>query len=150
MILYRISNCKYARDISGTGAKMFGGRWNSAGTPMHYMAENRALAALEVLVNIDNVSDTSQLCLSIFELSDESIELCNLNQLPKNWRAYPSSFELQKIGDEFVKTNKYLLLRVPSAIIEDEFNFLMNVNHPLAENIKILEIKPFSFDNRLL
>ncbi|AZI25898.1 RES domain-containing protein [Pedobacter sp. G11] len=150
MILYRISNCNYARDISGTGAKMFGGRWNSAGTPMHYMAENRALAALEVLVNIDNVSDTSQLCLSIFELSDESIELCNLNQLPKNWRAYPSSFELQKIGDEFVKTNKYLLLRVPSAIIEDEFNFLMNVNHPLAENIKILEIKPFSFDNRLL
>ncbi|MCX3263588.1 RES family NAD+ phosphorylase [Pedobacter agri] len=150
MILYRISNCKYARDISGTGAKMFGGRWNSAGTPMHYMAENRALAALEVLVNIDNVSDTSQLCLSIFELSDESIELCNLNQLPKNWRAYSSSFELQKIGDEFVKTNKYLLLRVPSAIIEDEFNFLMNVNHPLAENIKILEIKPFSFDNRLL
>jgi len=150
MILYRISNCKYARDISGTGAKMFGGRWNSVGTPMHYMAENRALAALEVLVNIDNVSDTSQLCLSIFELSDESIELCNLNQLPKNWRAYPSSFEFQKIGDEFVKTNKYLLLRVPSAIIEDEFNFLMNVNHPLAENIKILEIKPFSFDNRLL
>lgn len=150
MILYRISNCKYARDISGTGAKMFGGRCNSVGTPMHYMAENRALAALEVLVNIDNVSDTSQLCLSIFELSDESIEFCNLNQLPKNWRAYPSSFELQKIGDEFVKTNKYLLLRVPSAIIEDEFNFLMNVNHPLAENIKILEIKPFSFDNRLL
>lgn len=150
MILYRISNCKYARDISGTGAKMFGGRWNSVGTPMHYMAENRALAALEVLVNIDNVSDTSQLCLSIFELSDESIELCNFNQLPENWRAYPSSFELQKIGDEFVKTNKYLLLRVPSAIIEDEFNFLMNVNHPLAENIKILEIKPFSFDNRLL
>ncbi|WP_316850991.1 RES family NAD+ phosphorylase [Pedobacter agri] len=150
MILYRISNCKYARDISGTGAKMFGGRWNSVGTPMHYMAENRALAALEVLVNIDNVSDTSQLCLSIFELSDESIEFCNLNQLPKNWRSYPSSFELQKIGDEFVKTNNYLLLRVPSAIIEDEFNFLMNVNHPLAENIKILEIKPFSFDNRLL
>ncbi|WP_316806932.1 RES family NAD+ phosphorylase [Pedobacter agri] len=150
MILYRISNCKYAKYSSGTGAKMFGGRWNSIGTPMHYMAENRALAALEVLANIDNISDTNQLCLTIFELSDESIEVCNVNQLPKNWRSYPSSFELQRIGDEFVKTNKHLLLKVPSALIADEFNFLMNVSHPLAENIKILEIKPFSFDNRLL
>ncbi|RDC56268.1 RES domain-containing protein [Pedobacter chinensis] len=149
MILYRISNCKHAKDVSGTGARLFGGRWNSVGVSMHYMAENRSLAALEVLANKNNINDANQLCLTIFELPEDSIDRYDHKQLPENWKAYPASLALKKIGDEFIRKNEYLLLRVPSAIIEDEFNYLMNVNHSLSDKIKIIEVKPFNFDNRL-
>lgn len=149
MILYRIANCNYARDTSGTGAKLYGGRWNSIGTPLHYMASNRALAALEVLSNKTTMSDSRNLCLTVFDLPEKSTQLINTTALPKNWRQYPAIPELKGIGDEFVKSGEFLLLRVPSVIIADEYNFLMNVSHPLAHELKIIEVKPFSFDERL-
>ena len=136
--------------MSGTGAKLFGGRWNSVGVSMHYMAENRSLAALEVLVNKNNISDAKNLCLTIFEVPLDSLEIYNTEQLPTDWRIYSASLGLKKIGDEFIKRNKFLLLRVPSAIISDEFNYLMNVNYELWEKVEILEVKPFNFDRRLI
>jgi len=149
MKLYRISNCNHAKDLSGTGARLFGGRWNSIGVSMHYMAENRSLAALEVLANKNHISDSNNLCLTLFELPENSIDLCDIQQLPDYWRAYPAPLLLKKIGDEFIRKNDFLLLRVPSSIIEDEYNYLMNVTHPLAKEIKIIAVKPFSFDARL-
>lgn len=148
MILYRISNCNRADDISGTGAKLFGGRWNSIGIPMHYMAANRALAALEVLAHKNAMTGGQNLCLTIFEVPDESIIEVKITDLPGDWKDYPSILFLKKLGDKFVKQGKFLLLKVPSAIIEDEYNYLMNVYHPLADQVKIKEIKPFRFDNR--
>lgn len=149
MILYRIGNCIRAGDVSGTGAKLFGGRWNSIGTPMHYMAANRALAALEVLANKNTMTGGENLCLSIFEVPENSIITIEISDLPDDWRDYPSIPSLKKLGDKFVQQGKFLLLRVPSAIIEDEYNFLMNVSHPLADQIKVKEIKSFRFDERL-
>ncbi|UKT64444.1 RES family NAD+ phosphorylase [Pedobacter mucosus] len=136
--------------MSGTGAKLFGGRWNSVGVPMHYMAENRSLAALEVLANKNNISDAKNLCLTIFEVPSDSIEIYKPEQLPEDWRMYSAPLILKQIGDEFIKQNKFLLLKVPSVLIEDEFNYLMNVNHDLCEKVDILEVKPFNFDKRLI
>ncbi len=150
MILYRISNCNRANDLTGTGAKLFGGRWNSVGTPMHYMAANRALAALEVLANKNAMSGGQNLCLAIFEVPEESIISIEIADLPENWKDYPSILFLKKLGDEFVQQSEFLLLKVPSAIIEDEYNFLMNVYHPLADHVKVKEIKHFRFDGRLV
>lgn len=150
MILYRISHCKHSKDTSGTGAKLFGGRWNSVGVPIHYMASSRALAALEVLVNMNNLNNNLNFCLTSFELPEQSIQVVNIGELPENWRNYPSGLGLQQIGDNFVKQNDKLLLKVPSAIIEDEFNYLMNVAHPLAAEIRVIDVKSFSFDARLL
>lgn len=149
MILYRISNCNRADDVSGTGAKLYGGRWNSIGIAMHYMASSRALAALEVLANKNVMTGGENLCLSIFEMPDESIITIEIADLPEGWRDYPSIPFLKKLGDEFIQQSKFFLLKVPSAIIEDEYNFLMNVHHPLAAQIKVKEIKPFRFDRRL-
>lgn len=150
MVLYRICDCKHAHDVSGTGAKLFGGRWNSVGVPLHYMASNRALAALEVLANKSSMSSTVNLCLTVFEVPENSIEVLKVNELPKNWRDYPSNTNVKKIGDDFVKRQKSLILAVPSAIIADEYNHLMNVQHPLAKQIKIIEVKSFEFDERLV
>ncbi|GGI29211.1 RES family NAD+ phosphorylase [Pedobacter mendelii] len=150
MVLYRISNCLHAKDYSGTGAKLFGGRWNSVGTPLHYMASTRALAALEVLVNKNSMINCTNLCLTVFELPEKSIKMLGITDLPENWKNYPAPLSLSKLGDNFVKENDFLLLKVPSSVIDDEFNFLMNVNHPLADKIKIIEVKNFNFDSRLL
>lgn len=150
MVLFRISNCVHARDCSGTGAKLFGGRWNSIGTPLHYMAASRALAALEVLANKNVMRSTKNLCLTVFEIETKLIKNLTVSELPTHWKEYPGSSELEKIGDQFSNQNEYLLLKVPSVLVEDEFNFLMNVNHPFAHTIKIIEVKPFSFDYRLM
>ena len=149
MILYRISDCKRADDLSGTGAKLFGGRWNSLGVPMHYMAASRALAALEVLANKSVLTGGNNWCTATFEVPENSILTIEADDLPKDWRTYPSIALLKKLGDEFVLQGNFLLLKVPSAIIEDEYNFLMNVYHPLADEVVIKEIKPFRFDGRL-
>lgn len=149
MLLYRISNCVHAKDISGTGAKLFGGRWNSIGVPLHYMAASRALAALEVLANKNSMTHTNKLCLTVFEIETELIKSFDVVDLPKNWKNCPGPLSLTQIGDEFVEKNNFLLLKVPSVLIEDEYNYLMNVNHQDSNTIKVLEVKPFSFDNRL-
>lgn len=149
MLLYRISLCKRAEDMSGTGAKLFGGRWNSVGVPMLYLASSRALAALEVLAHLTSIQDPESFCITVFEVPDNSIEEVEKYLLPKDWNTYPSPSSLKKIGDSFTKSNQSLLLKVPSAIVEDECNYLLNVNHPLLDKVKIIGSKPFLFDKRL-
>ena len=116
--------------MSGTGAKLFGGRWNSVGVPMLYLASSRALAALEVLAHLTSIQDPESFCITVFEVPDNSIEEVEKYLLPKDWNTYPSPSSLKKIGDAFTKSNQSLLLKVPSAIVEDECNYLLNVNHP--------------------
>jgi len=149
MLLYRISLCKYASDVNGTGAKLFGGRWNSIGIPVLYMASSRSLAALEVLASLTSLQDPESFCVTVFDVPDTSIAEFDKNYLPVNWNTYPAPAILKRKGDEFVKSNDSLLLQVPSAIVEDEYNYVLNVNHPLANTLKIVEVKPFLFDKRL-
>ncbi|ACU05508.1 MULTISPECIES: RES family NAD+ phosphorylase [Pedobacter] len=149
MLLYRISLCKRALDVSGTGAKLFGGRWNSVGIPVLYLASSRALAALEVLAHLTTVQDPETFCVTIFDVPASSIQTIEKELLPKNWNSYPSPSLLKKRGDAFAKANEALLLKVPSAIVEDEYNYILNVNHPLSLKVKIIDSKPFLFDKRL-
>ncbi len=149
MLLYRISLCKRASDLSGTGAKLFGGRWNSIGVPMLYLASSRALAALEVLAHLTPIQDPEDFCITVFEFPESSIEEIEKYLLPENWNSYPAPSSLKKKGDAFVKANASLLLKVPSAIVEDEYNYIVNINHPLLSEVKILGSKPFIFDKRL-
>lgn len=148
MNLFRITHCQRALDCTGNGAKLYGGRWNSVGVAIHYMAANRALAALEVLVNSSRMNLGSSWCLSIFEVPEVSIQEIKIHDLPSDWRDYPASQQLKRIGDQFVLANQFLLLKVPSCLIEDEFNYLMNPLHPLATELKVVASKPFSFDTR--
>jgi RES domain-containing protein len=149
MLLYRISLCKFATDLNGTGAKLFGGRWNSMGIPMVYMASSRALAALEVLANVAALQDPESFCITVFDVPEDAIDVVDKDYLPQNWSSYPAPSRLKDIGDAFVKRNDFLLLKVPSAIVEDEYNYLLNVNHPMASQVKIELTKPFLFDKRL-
>lgn len=148
MIVYRISNPAYSNDISGTGAKLMGGRWNSKGIPILYTSEHISLAVLEMLVNTQFKDYAIALdMLSIQLPANIVINEINLKKLKKGWiedYGYTAF-----IGDEFIKDKQNLLLKVPSAVITDECNYLINPLHTDFKKIKILETRSFKTDERL-
>ncbi|WP_114936564.1 RES family NAD+ phosphorylase [Mucilaginibacter endophyticus] len=150
MILYRISKCNYAADLSGTGARLYGGRWNSEGKPMLYLASSRSLAVLEVLVHLDPLTIPGNYCLTEIEVPDVEIVTVEIEQLPTDWRDISGPVVLRQLGDAFLKKQKYLLMKVPSSIVPAEYNYLLNPLHPDALTVKLLKREPFSFDRRLL
>ncbi|MGN6178463.1 MAG: RES family NAD+ phosphorylase [Mucilaginibacter sp.] len=150
MILYRIAKCNYAADLSGAGARLYGGRWNSIGQPMVYMAASPSLAVLEVLVHLPPSIFPANFCLAEFDISDNSILTADNASLPDDWQDVSPPIALKRLGDAFLKQNKYLLMKVPSVIVPQEFNYLLNPLHTDAAKIKLVEKKAFSFDARLV
>ncbi len=149
MILYRLTRKKYVNDLSGAGAKVFGGRWNSVGLLMLYLASSRSLAVLEVLVHLQPTFIPDDYCMITIEAPDD-FEAVDEKHLPKNWQESPDEHNFKKIGDKFLRESKKLLLKVPSSIVKEEFNYLANPLHAKASKLKVIQIDPFSFDSRLL
>jgi len=150
MHVFRISRAEYINDLTGVGARTYGGRWNRKGTSMVYTAESRALATVEYLVHVPFSITPHDLAISCIEISDKvkPLEL-QLSELPGNWRDYPPPDKLAELGTAWVKSKSSLLLRVPSAVV-DEYNILINPLHPDFKHLKIKETKQYFFDNRLL
>lgn len=150
MKLYRLSREKYASDISGTGAKLNGGRWNSRGKSALYTAENISLAILEVAVHLDLDLIPEDYYLIEIELPETAtIQTLNPSDLKRHWDSLPHSESTQLLGDDFLVANEYLALKVPSAIVPQEHNFIINPLHPDFLKVKITKTDAFSFDNRL-
>ena len=147
MILYRIAKRPYA-DLYGTGARLYGGRWNSEGRSMVYLTSSRSLAVLEALVHLSPTNLPIDFCIMTIDAPDDLLEI-SVNQLPKNWNEYPEHNSLKQIGNDFLIKQKHLLLKVPSAIVKEEFNYLLNPLHKDAGLVKILNTQPFAFDQRL-
>jgi len=149
MILYRITNSKYADDLSGNGARLYGGRWNSEGRPMLYLASSRSLAVLESLAHIVATNIPDDLVMLTIEAPVDFLAVPE-NILPDNWNEYPEQHILKQIGNSFLQRNEHLLLKVPSALVPEEFNYLMNPLHSKASKVKIINKSPFRFDERLV
>jgi RES domain-containing protein len=148
MIVYRISNTVYSDDISGTGAKLNGARWNSVGMPMLYTTQHISLAVLEMLVNTNFKDYSIALDLLYIQLpTNPSTTEIKLSKIKDNWKEDASYTKF--IGDEFIKQQQSLLLKVPSAVINEEFNFLANPLHADFKKIKIIKTKSFWPDQRL-
>ncbi len=152
MLLYRICNQKYAHDLSGQGAALYGGRWNPRGMPMVYTAGSTSLAYLEYLVHNLHVLSTKAVCLVKIRINPGTDpETLEQGALPHDWqeKTYtPQS--TQNMGERFLTGNKAYVLKVPSAIVSDEFNFLLNPSHPDHDLTSIEEcIDPFVIDERL-
>jgi len=148
MLLYRITNAQYADDLTGTGARLFGGRWNSEGKPMVYLASSRSLAVLESLAHLVPTNIPDDFVLLMIEAPDDFYAIPE-NVLPDNWNEYPEQHILKQIGNSFLQRNEHLLLKVPSALVPEEFNYLLNPLHPRAGKVKIIKKSPFNFDERL-
>lgn len=150
MKVFRICKEKYANDLSGTGAKLVGGRWNSKGIPILYTSESRALAMAEVAVHLPyNLIPNDFVLVTIDIPENLKLEEVLVKNLSKKWNNFPINNSTQNIGNEFVKNNDALVLKVPSAVVAGDFNYLINSNHKDFDKIEIENIIPFIFDNRL-
>jgi RES domain-containing protein len=161
MKLYRITTCNYANDLSGEGAYLYGGRWNSKGTRLLYTAESSALAMLEALAHITMVHQKRAYCKVVLDCSglvphqpggadSDFFKSVSVNELPQHWRNNPGPDALKQFGDDFIKEGKCLGLKVPSVLDPDSCNYLINPNHALFAELKIHSISPVSFDQRFL
>ncbi len=150
MILFRLTKEAYADDLSGAGARLYGGRWNSKGKATVYMAASQSLALLEVLVHLPALIEPKNYYLVSIEVPETGIIRVDTKDLPPNWYAMQPPTIIKKIGDDFLTANKYLLLKVPSAIVPAEYNYLLNIQHPDMKKVKVISKELFSFDKRLV
>ena len=148
MILYRFSHPKFSHDLSGTGARLKGGRWNPTGIPVLYTSETISLALLEVLANSHTLEELQPLQLMEIHIPDSAeYHEVKLQSLKKNW--YQDFDYTQWLGQEILKNKKPLLFQCPSAIIHKEKNWLVNPLHPDIKKIKLTVATDFYFDDRL-
>lgn len=148
MIVYRLTNSLYKDDISGNGAKIKGARWNLPGSSMLYTAENMSLCVLELLVHIglQDIQNFYHL-ITIAVPDDAPASEISIGKLKKGWLEDEDYTAF--MGTEFLKNNTSLVLKVPSAIIDEEHNLLINPYHTDFKKIKIQKSKEFIFDERL-
>ena len=153
MIVYRIEREKYLKTaLTGIGAFLSKGyRWNSFNTRLVYTAESRALATLEVSVHLDLSEDipTDRYYVEIEIPEDIMIQEVRIEDLPEGWDAKPPTLITQTIGDDFVQQNESAVLKVPSSIVLQEYNYLINPHHPDARKIKVAGKTLMNFDSRL-
>jgi RES domain-containing protein len=148
---WRVVKGKYGGEaFSGEGALKFGGRWNSRGTPLVYTSESLSLATLEILAGGISMPLLSKYVKIPVDFDASLIESFSVGSLPKEWTNYPPSIKTQKIGDNWVKESRSVVLKVPSVVIKEEFNYLINPFHSDFNKIFIGKPEAFSFDKRLL
>lgn len=150
MRVFRLSRKKYAAELSGKGAAKSGNRWNSKGTEIIYTAESRALAMAEVLVHLSLPMLPADYMMLEIEIPDEiSIKEIAIADLEEGWNSHPPRTHTQKIGDQFIRENDYSVLKIPSAVVPGDFNYLINPHHKKSKEIKVMDATPFPFDERL-
>jgi RES domain-containing protein len=148
MNLYRIGDCNYINDLSGRGAALYGGRWNSKDTYILYTAQSPSLALLEAVVHLGKLPAKGY-CMITIDVPDGNVHRIAANDLPPNWFASPGSDFLKKIGDDFIRSGKYLALALPSVIIPEECNYLLNPAHKLFRAITVTSQTPVRIDERI-
>lgn len=148
---WRIVKRRHAANaFDGEGARIHGGRWNSSGTPMVYLATSRALALLEILVHLGD-EDCLLTSYVIVRVDFESAWARELpaKKLPSGWNQWPAGAATRTLGDAWIARAGSLLLAVPSVIVPEERILLMNPRHPKAAQLKIGRPISLNVDSRL-
>ncbi len=148
--VFRIAREKYVRELSGEGARLFGGRWNRKGTALLYASESRSLAVVEFLVHVPISLVPEDVHITRLALpADAEADEFTPDRLPAGWNRYPAPEALADMGSAWVRKNKKLVLKVPSAVVAGERNFLINPAHRLFPKVRILDVEPFEAIGRM-
>lgn len=140
-----------ANDLSGKGAEITGGRWNDKGTPLIYTSSNRALAGLETVVHLNSgglpfnrylveVTIPDAVWASAISITDKTA--------PVGWDAEPASRTSSNYGNQWARANASLLLIVPSVVVPDESNILINPKHADIDQIEANKVRKWLYDPR--
>lgn len=149
MIVFRLCKKQFCNDLSGAGSFKHGGRWNSKGKSLVYCGETRALCTTEIAVHSPYGNTPDDYYLIHIEIPDDSILEVQQQQLPEGWNFFPHQDTTQHLGDLFITQSEYLVLKVPSATVQGEHNFLINPHHRFFTKVVIRHSEAFTFDNRL-
>jgi RES domain-containing protein len=151
MQVYRIARDKYAERLMASGASA---RWNLEQQYVIYAGASRSLCALELTVHRSGIRPDFSYRMMVVNISDAKkfYTIYTEDDLPNKWRndkMYPA---LQQIGSDWYENNKSLVLKVPSAIIPQEYNYIINTRHPdfTSKNVMLLRQEDFFWDRRLL
>lgn len=147
MLVFRITLTKYANTLLASGRAA---RWNSNDVKVIYTSNSRALACLENVVHRSKLGLSTNFSVMEIDIPNSiAITEVYLKDLPKNWDQFNQMHQMQKIGDLWIEECKTVILKVPSSIIHDECNYLLNPNHLDYKKIKLVATRPFLFDDRI-
>jgi RES domain-containing protein len=151
MNTYRIGQTKYARDMIGSGVD---GRWNVLGTYVIYTGGSLALSCLEKLAHTSGTNlYTGEFSVTIFKFPDDlpvkQVMIGELVKINHEWTKVINYPITQNIGSKWLNSKETAVLKVPSAIIDLEYNYLFNPAHPDFKKVKISAVHQFAFDTRL-
>ena len=136
--------------MSGEGAYLFGGRWNSKGTRVVYMGTSLAQASMELLVHLGRSEILNSYVKIAISFDDSLLEHIDVTELPLDWAWPEMASSVQQVGDDWVKSKSSPVLQVPSAAIVGEYNYIVNPEHPEYKKLRLSEITPYNFDPRLI
>lgn len=149
-LIWRVVRNRYSQaGLTGEGARIHGGRWTSPGYPVIYCAQNLSLAVLEILVHTDNKRSLSGFSKIALHIPGDKMHTISQENLPEIWDAPFPGPELQKIGDQWLLSQKSLILSIPSVLIHEEYNYLINPLHPDFSSLNISAVEPLALDKRL-
>jgi RES domain-containing protein len=148
--VYRILRKRYAKTpFDGEGAYRYGGRWSSPGIRLAYASEHLSLAMIEYFVHLDRDDPPPDLVVAAADIPDDvSRTSVTRGSLPATWRQTPAPVELASIGDRFARRRREAILVVPSALVPDESNWLLNPEHPDFRRVRIHPPELFAYDAR--
>ncbi|MDQ3847173.1 MAG: RES family NAD+ phosphorylase [Bacteroidota bacterium] len=151
MIVYRLSKEQYKNDLSGKGAEKAGGRWNSKGVAVLYTSTSRVLCTAEIAVHtpLGVVPKDYYLVTLEFPVSDP-IHTIEINNLPTDWKSFPYLHATQEIGDRFIAESRFLVMQVPSAVIQGDYNYLINPSHQFFCRLRLSVQSPMDLMNDCL
>jgi RES domain-containing protein len=151
---WRIAAPRHAKTpeemLSGEGAYLYGGRWNSKGTRLVYLGSSKAQSAMELLVHLDKSSVIGTYHSLQVNFPDDLVSHIDPDELPNNWSDASMASSVMAVGDSWVRDQGSVILRVPSAAVMGETNYLFNPEHPDAGKITVGEIELFDFDPRVV
>ncbi len=152
MELYRIVQEQYAADLSGNGAKLYGGRWNSEGLSALYTSSSRALALLETLAHTPAklLRQKKYLLLTLEVPDSAAVRSTSPAKLRAGWDAPEIPAFTRAAGDDFLRDNRQLLFRVPSIMVFEENNFVLNPEHPDMKKVRIIHRRRILFEDRMV
>jgi RES domain-containing protein len=148
---WRIVKRRHAETaFDGEGARLYGGRWNSPGVAAIFASESRALATLEVLAGLQTNSPLPGYVLIPAEFDESLVVAVELEELPPDWKRSPPPPSTQRLGDDWIARDESAVLRVPSALVPKESNYVLNPQHPDFSGVNIGEAEPLLVGPRLL
>lgn len=150
MEVYRIAKESYSKELVASG---LANRWNKDDQFLLYTGSSRSLATLELVVRRKSIALADDYRVMIISIADEESLMTPIRQsdLPENWRSISAYSKLQQMGSDWYKSRKSLLLKVPSAIISQEYNYIINTKHPdFDKKVSLVRTENYFWDERLV